>query len=213
MASHSEHGAVIRGLSQTLGVSQGPVDTSMARDAVINGARHLHDECAQSLIKLAAPAGSYWTQASPSSSTFQLLDLFPPAEFPVHKRSDTGLSFLVLCLARVSISTAGTATFRVAIHPGGAEFVDARFPPIYGAGFPTVAEFTTTNTTGETVAVAALSFTTVQLHAARVLFPSKRGDGSLGAGVNFVGALSVWAKASAGAPRLHSISAREYVGA
>lgn len=208
MASHSEHGAVIRGLSQTLGVAQGPVSASLGRDAVANNLRHLHDESAQVLCTLTKATGAYWTQASPSASLFQRLDAFVPVEFPIHRRADTGDSFLVIIDVRASISTAGTATFRFALHPGVETIRGA--PAAVGAA---VIDATTTSTTEASVAVGALYLTGAMLEAARRSFPSELGDGNPGAGSMFVGALTVWAKASAGAPRLHSIRAREYVGA
>lgn len=210
MATHSEHTAVIRGQSQTLGVAQGPVDAGMVRDAVVNNARHLHDEHGQIICTLAPTTA--WTQASPSTSAFQLLDSFVPVEFPIHKRGDTGRSFLVVIHARVSISSAGTATFRFAIHPG-AGAIDYRYPPLVATGVTTADELTTTNTTGEDVVAEGLYFTSAQLEASRVRMASKLGDGTLGSANMFIGAISVWAKSSAGAPKLHSLCAREYVGA
>lgn len=210
MASHSEYAGAIRGLSQTLGVAQGPIDASMARDCLVNGTRHLHDECGQVLLTLAKGAGDYWTPEAISTTQLGLLYQMPIPEFPVRRRGDTGNSFLVIVSAHVSISVAGTATFRVALHPG-ASTIDSRYPPILGGA--SVAEFTTTSTAGEVVEVDAIYFTGPMLDTARTGFPSKRGDGSMGTGNVFVGALSVWARSSAGEPRLHSITAREYVGA
>lgn len=208
MASHSEYAGAVRGLSQTLGVAQGPVSASLGRDATINNLRHLHDECGQALATLTKTSGSYWTQASPSTSTLQRLDGFVWVEFPLHRRGDTGDSFLVIIDARVSISTAGTASFRFALHPGHEAIRGA--PIAVGSA---VADVTTTSTTEEGVAVPAIYLTSTALDASRKSFPSLLGDGNPGVGRMFVGALSVWAKASAGAPRLHSICAREYVGA
>jgi hypothetical protein len=209
MTSHSEYAGLIRGYSETISAALGPVDAGMVRDSIVNNARHLHDEHGQKLLGLSRESGGYWTQASASATAFQLLDDLTPQSVPLHVRSDTGNSFLVVLRCKVSISVAGTATFRIALVPHGGSIV----APYYDASTPSVCEFTTTNTTGENVTPASLYLTPAMVGASIATYPSLRGDGSLGSARMFMATIGVWAKSSAGAPRLHGIEAREYVGA
>lgn len=214
MTSHSERTAFIRGYAVTQLEAQHGVSGGASRDGIVNNLRHLHDESGQMVCNLAIAAGSNLTQSSPSTSVFQLLDGLCPQRFQVRRRGDTGNSFLIVVRLRVSISSAGTATFRLQLDAGDG------FALAPTGTDTNVAEFSTTNTTGETIEE------TVYLSAAQLarggMFrdavigetgsPSLRADGSLGRGEYFMGALSLWAKSSAGAPRLHGMMAREYVG-
>jgi hypothetical protein len=208
LASNSEHGGYIRGYAATALPAAGPVDTGATRDAIINNLIHLHDVAGQQVCALSAGSGSYWTQASPSTSTFQLLDDLPPIRFFVRARP--ARSFLIVHRVRVSISVAGTATFRIALQ----NLSEAGREPFYSsaASTPFACEFTTTNTTGENLNPTSLYLPASYVPALARAYPSLRGDGSLGSASGFEVQMSIWAKSSAGAPRLHGWMAREHIG-
>lgn len=208
MAFSSEHVAYIRGYGATVLASAGPVDAGATRDAIVNNLIHLHDGIGQQLIALTEVSGAYWTQASPSSTTFNRIDDLPDHTFPVH--ATTTRSFVIVQRLRVSISVAGTATFRIGLTIGSHSLV-----PVFGSGglTPYTCEFTTTSTTGETVAPTAIYAPSTYLPSMVRGYQSLRADdATLGSADTLVATLGIWAKASAGAPRVHGWLAREYIG-
>ena len=56
MAARSEHSGYIRGLAARV-TSKGPVSAAASRDALVNNANHLADECAQTRGAMMLPSG------------------------------------------------------------------------------------------------------------------------------------------------------------
>jgi hypothetical protein len=215
MAIRSEHNAYIRGLSSVTGSDYGPVDASASRDALVNNTNHLVSECTQTRVALVMKAGSYYEQASPSTTAYQLIDKLDPIPFPMNFST-----VILIPHIKVSISAAGTASFRMRLTFYGDESL-----PSVGDSAPNVADFTTTSTTAVDVNPGKvwISYASIQARGRDPdtgTYPwmpalnSLDGSGNLSSKRSLWAQLEVWAKSSVGTskPRVHGLYAREYIG-
>jgi hypothetical protein len=215
MTVRSEHEGYIRGLSTITGASYGPVDASAARDAIINNTNHLVSECTQTRIAITRKAGAYYEQSAPSTTTYQLIDKLDPFAFPMN------FSTVVLVPhIKVSISAAGTASFRMRLTFYGDESL-----PSVGDAAPNVADFTTTSTTAVDANPGKvwISYASIQARGFdpntgtypwMPAFASLDGSGNVSTKRVLWAQLEVWAKSSVDTslPRVHGLYAREYIG-
>lgn len=212
MAGASEQKSFVRGAASRL-VGNAPVDTAAAR-WTINNLNHLADESTQHHGQLCIPVGvkPYFSQAAPSTSSYQMFDNMPPCPVFLTWKPD-GTSTRLVVSIRGYCSGGGTATFRIALTPidsvGSIRYV----PPPASLGLSTVAEVSTASATGVDLGPSVLYVSRMSDEMLRPGgFPT---TDSAGRGANvqaYVGQIEVWAIASAGAPFLEAVRVREYVG-
>lgn len=209
----SEHEGFIRSLSSDL-VTKAALDAAIVRDGIVNNLNHLSDCSGQVLVQFVSPDTAY-SLTVPSTTLFTRFDTLPVFECPLRLRHDGG-SFFVVINARVSISAAGTATFRVFLR---APDRGSPPPPDPALGYVAVAEFTTTSTTGADITPVAVYLTPAAVQ--RVIddgffsiVESDAGDGTASSALVLHVSLEVWAKTSpiTSLPQVQSLIAHEWIG-
>lgn len=207
----SEHGGFIRGLAAEVDAGGDPVASAFVRDALTNNALHLLDEFGQALVSVTAVTA---TDLETSASTD--LALIPGCDWqvPLRPRHGDASSFRVVVHLRAMISSAGTATFRIALRPPqfGSMLTIEPYDP---ASFPTayIAEVSTTSTSGADLAATLYIPTTLVASAPLAEVESENAGGDLTAAYFLTARLQVWAKSSsAGKPQVLALNAREFCG-
>lgn len=212
----SEHTGFILGLSDQLaqGSSSAAVDTGAVRDSIVNNLNHLTDCAGQQLVQFVAPTTAY-SQTAPDTSLYTRFDTLPTFRVWLRQRHD-GQSYRVVITARVSISAAGTASFRFYLRPPTVAYSP---PPDPTTGSTLVYQDTTTSTTGADLGPGSVYATSTVMSA--VLgspfvdtVETLIGDGGLSSAVAVPFTLEVWAKSTVGTslPQIQSLTAHEYIG-
>ena len=217
-ATTSEHGGYIRGIVAASSAATYPLDTAMVRDGLINNLAHLCDSDGQVLINVTRVTAAWEYPVEAPTAFFGRMSTVPAFEVPTRVRHDGASQHIVVQL-RCSISSAGTAHFRVVFRARNAA-VHA-LPPDPALGATWVADVSTTSTTGADLDPSPLYWSAGQV-ATRWLgsitshldLPSTDGYADAAVGEVMVGTLEIWAKSSVktALPRVHSIMAREYIG-
>lgn len=209
----SEHDGFVRSLPTEL-ATKAALDAAVVRDGIVNNLNHLTDCSGQVLVQFVSPDTAY-SLTAPSTTLFTRFDTLPVFEVPLRLRHD-GASFFVVIDARVSISAAGTATFRVLLRPPDR---GSPPPPDPALGYVNVIEFTTTSTSGADITTAPIYLPPAAVQ--RVIddgflsiSDSEMGDGTAGTALILPVSIEVWAKTSliTSLPRVQSLIAREWLG-
>ncbi len=217
-ATTSEHGGFIRGFPGSEAGASYPLDTAMVRDGVINNLDHLCDCDGQVLVNVARVSTAWEYPIEAPTAAYGRMSTVPAFGVPLRIRNDGASQYIVVQM-RASISSAGTADFRLVLRP----YNSARraVPPDPALGVSWAADASTTSTTGADLDFDPMFYTGELIGGVSSigLSPIQEvggidGDGSLRAATVLVASLEVWAKSSikTALPRIHSLMVREFIG-
>ncbi len=208
-AQTSEHGGLIYGLAAEGDSAADAVSAAVTRDVVVNGLLHLLDSSGQMVVNFASVTAGEVEQASPPTDEVTKMCEWA---YPMRLRHGDESGFRLVVKTRISISAAGTATFRLALKLASDLYTTPRDP----ASFPVtnVAEISTTSTSGEDKSA------TIYLNAAQIRRATYAATASVDAEGNpsvafyIPATFQIWAKSSVGSslPRILSLTAIEYTG-
>lgn len=217
-ATTSEHGGFIRGFAATELKPTFPLDTAAVRDGVINNLDHLCDCDGQMLVNVARVSAAWEYPIEAPTAAYGRMSTVPVFAVPLRIRNDGASQYIVVQM-RCSISSAGTADFRLVMRPYNV--APRAVPPDPALGVSWAADASTTSTTGADLDFDPLFYSRELIGGVSGvgLSPVQEvggidGSGSLRAASVLVASLELWAKSSikTALPRVHSVMVREFIG-